>query len=323
MTQAQSESPSHGEWDDLLQVCEHLGSIIEDAESLNMLARMMHFAGTSEDSRLAVLARRETAQDAPASTFESRWVRHLCVVLPGVEKLGTSRTQRLHNLKDRLPELPAYRWLVSQQPYSAALRMMVAGQVAARKPAFAKDTAEFLLIRAIGLPLASFLAFTRSPGFIQYPTADALRSIAAAAEGVHEFLSTHRGLCFSEWLPWKAEEDARALRDALQTAAEKYQRQPATLVEMKKRTAVAFAKGLRFQFGQDSTAVVVELAKLIDYNIEASNVRAVMRELDGVTRKPERPKQASITPEPDAPKASWMSGLGQLVGRPKIRAPRK
>ena len=194
-------APTFQDWDKLQVIVDHVEMIVCDAYDPNERDRHKGLLGL-----FAVQPALPTTASKlrTASVLSQHLVDQVLAVLPGADNLGVNRRERIDALTGRLKELTAYQWLMRQPSYTAAVKLIQKkaaassskkesiGETLARtyklQQGYAKDTSEYLLLKAFLAALALFLMYREHEIEPPFPTKAELEKALLHAKQLSQFL---------------------------------------------------------------------------------------------------------------------------------------
>lgn len=237
-----------------------------------------------------------------------------CDALPGVHNLGHNRHERMANLRQKLPELPAYAWLLRQEGYRQAVACLGRGRIG---EAFKGDLAEFQLLQVLAPVMAQHQMFVAHSGALRYPTPGQARKALSEAESLQRFFRGNAAISLDPQCDWQASAGIDSAVKELRRLVANYKKTPGLLTDLKMRTMDRLICGLAQRFGDTSTTLIGHLLRLIDYKPDGSNIRARYQSLglseQGKPREPIAPAPAEAMNDAGAGLGMW-AGLTRAKG---------
>ncbi len=284
--------PTHRDWEDLELIVENVEMIVCDAyerTSSNFTGGLLSLFPEPELP--------ETASKLSTTSLLSRHtVERILNVLPGSDNLGVNRSERVNALTLRLKELPAYLWLARQSSYRDALALIrkKASEVKTkesigdaiadahrRQQGYAKDTSEYLLLKTFLPALILFSIYKSNAITPPYPTKAEMEKALSNAKQLSKFLNERfmvkQVIEVSPFLD-------KALASFVLAAKEKvndYTKPKADDTLNARLYMERVIKGCWAAFGECSPTLVTHLSRLVDYEIDASDLSKKIKAVKG------------------------------------------
>lgn len=269
--------PDWDAWAELARVCMSVDAIIEDGYPPGGLLApswgLLDPSPSSEDgpmpSKLAGYLVRPNAD----------YYTRITEALPGIENAGGNRAERLAVLMARLPELPAYAWLIKQPSYREDVRAKLKGGALAAS--YQTDTAELVLLGVLAAPLGQYFSAIQfeDAGYLpKYPKRAQVTRAKNLAMELRTFLRDYSALMVEDKINWQATFSIDALISDLARVEREHKRPTDPRKAFQTMTVDRLIVETAKAFGQPSPALLVDLAAIIEYPIDGPNMSKRIRE---------------------------------------------
>lgn len=210
--------------------------------------------------------------------------RRVVKILPGVDSIGKSRSERLGNLLKRLPELTAYKWLRSQPSYSSAYE--TAKNLAQREFPYQGDTLEFLLLVSLALPFGRYALRKSNNLNPSYPTLDELTEAYKNVAALSSFFNTKSSIYGVLNVPLGLASTLKSIEVELRRKKRGYRkpREDSTLLERELRNDLFLR--LMNCFGDCSVTLLRHLLGIVGYTPDARTIDRYVKDKKAELRIP-------------------------------------
>lgn len=283
--------PSFTDWQELISIALNVEDILTEPTNAEgpgyELVRYMRLTSHNVDRSRQNVAIRRTGLAAGVKL--ENHVKSVYELLPGLDSFMGSRSEKLNQLKGELLKVSAYKWLVDQPSYVAALQTIA--RLGKTKPIYAVDTIEFVFLRSILTPLMVIFLYRSKHIVPSYPSKKELEAVFRDTKRVQKFLTTRTPVYGLVAVPVSLQRNLNEFQASLNLVLASY-RKPAddgTLRERDFRDQI-IQNLLGAMGGECSSTLVGHMLDLIGYPYDA---RDLQREIKS-QRDNERSRRALL-----------------------------
>jgi hypothetical protein len=275
-----AEKPDADDWLSLFNVLLHVEDIVSDADippaATPELSEIKGLLWTEHPQSELSAESEPPPQPVPsrlkagsAFTLDTNRLEKLEAILPGIGELGSSRQERVQNLKAKLSSMRAYAWLTREPGFVSAVK--TTEYWAKREMAgYKSDINDFRLASAVA---PAFMLLTGEVTS-NYPEREEVKIALESAERVAEFLNRYGGLVRKRLIDFgtrqKAEEVVDQLAAVMRTKYKKPRENFDPVVE--DEFAYILIASLTHTFGSPSKKILANLLAVIGYTPDDSRL---------------------------------------------------
>ncbi len=294
----ESHGPKFHHWIDLDLVAKNADLVVSDASADERMVPGGLFGRTNVERELPINAGKLFIQLNPH--FKSMLdfagdAEKLVALMPGIDLLGPTREVRISRLLERLPELPAYRWLQNRSGYRTSLEKLNGkartgpprhnklkaqtsiGQAAVShaiwRQGYGSDIRELTLLAAIVNPLSAYLLYSELRSHPQFPTREEIQEASDHAKSLLSFLKQSFAVHEVVTIPFRFEDDLRHVMDTLRSVAPGYTKPRLDATFNERRYLDQVIRNCGLAFGECSPTLMRALIEIIDFNYDEASLK--------------------------------------------------
>lgn len=290
--------PSWDDWTKLQRVLSDIDLIVSDANACHTTGNLLSGALATPEylgkrSKLAVVLAGQasstqysggwlggTAGYSPSS-FEVESAAALLKILPGCDELGDDEIGRVRALRDRLKELPAFRWLTDSIGYRESVHVLF-GIAGANGGDCEEAGVELKVVRVLVGPLSTYQLWTNHPEVALHPDRRAVQAALKQAVALQGFFKQHPVLHITEGIPWNLTASLPQIVEALKSMERSgYKSPPDDLVRLRTHLTDELIRGFGKALGECRAAFLQPFLSLIEYYPNTSNLEKRIKSCPG------------------------------------------
>jgi hypothetical protein len=194
-----SREPYLVDWQKFGLICSSVDYLIDDAEAPFSPIRYVGLSGEIKPKKPEGKSKFAARN---GSVFHTLMSPGIIDILPNADDLGSSRDERLSNLRTSCASLPAFNWVTQQHGFHAAISTMKKLGKQHKVPEYLVDTMDFKLMHVVASPADLYLTFASTGVVRKYPGRRELQDLSASAEKILNALRTKQFLPKIEVSPY-------------------------------------------------------------------------------------------------------------------------
>jgi hypothetical protein len=266
--------PTIGEWHDLQTIVSNVEVIVSDPppayEYSSAPGLLESYSDAKERDRAAQEHRTAVRRsDQLLKSVSGASGRQIVDILPGLDNIGHSRSERLNNLLAKMSGMTAYSWLRGNSAYGDLLKSLTI--IAKTRPSYQRDTREFLLLHSIIFPMSLFLIQRQRNLTPAYPTKIELQSASRQVRAIVRFFEEKSAIYGVVDTPYLLRDDLRKLGSQIELALTTY-RKPRDDGTLRERSLLDYLiPSLFSNFNECSPTLVEHVLAIVDVSYDRSD----------------------------------------------------